>query len=329
MSAWVFIFLCVLVLFLLVPKVAKRPEATGIQEYETESDEEERAAMVELWKESLQTLWTGSFDAHFAYKWGGERTRRDVRIERIVEDEGGEYFFYGWCALRGDYRHFNTQKISSKVKVPSKGRFYHSDELVALLLGREEKQEYPEAKLAREIEEMYAWENDIPGLLRTLLKEEPPVGLEYTRRAAYGVIHAPGNTRQWLMRLYSYMAYEKPKFWIEPYGGEKFTMFAGDDMPEAARLSLVARMTAISRDLENRTSASSCRVVAPSSVRWIISRSASKSPSDSSSQSKSGMPSSGVACITILCILPLRLISPSCNRKIHNTERRLFKSSFA
>lgn len=92
------------------------------------------------WRNGLSAIWTGKIDIHFAYKFGEERTRRDVTLENIYKSQQGEGIFYGFCHLRNEYRHFYIAAISSKIRILPNKKFYHTEELLDLLIkGKNQK----------------------------------------------------------------------------------------------------------------------------------------------------------------------------------------------
>jgi len=71
---------------------------------------------IEEWKSTLKSLWEGNELVQFTYKTRGKpKERRKVELHKVFEDHKGDIFFYGFCQLRQDDRHFNIAWIQTMI----------------------------------------------------------------------------------------------------------------------------------------------------------------------------------------------------------------------
>lgn len=67
-------------------------------------------------KHDFEVLWSGSESIEFSYRDSkGSRTRREVILNTVKQNEYGELYFYGFCMERCAIRSFRVDRIKSKI----------------------------------------------------------------------------------------------------------------------------------------------------------------------------------------------------------------------
>lgn len=68
--------------------------------------------------DDLTTVWSDkSLEIEFSYRNArGERSRRTVALCEVLTNMSGDIYFYSFCHDAGDFRHFNTKRITSKIQ---------------------------------------------------------------------------------------------------------------------------------------------------------------------------------------------------------------------
>ena len=138
MSAWLWAFFCLIAVIALgigKHRPQKPPPAQTIlpDRIEVYLTDYEVCNTLEEWQDSLEPLWKGEIDIEFEYLSGAACTSRTVTLYSIVEADNEFVYLCGLCHLRGEERHFRTDRVKGSVFVPSLDRHVKPDDLLQLL----------------------------------------------------------------------------------------------------------------------------------------------------------------------------------------------------